>query len=131
MKSQPLRIRLLVVVLLIITLVSSSERNFNNDDTILFGQSCALTGASSALGTQMHLGVLAAFNEINMLGGVFGGKKLKLESYDDYYEPVPARNNTLQLLARDDIFGLIGYVGTPTSVVCNTIVVCVRYINSK
>src|SRR3989338_1179265 len=64
----------------------------------------------------MMTGVSAAFKEINeMNGGVWGGKKLRLFTLDDGYEPARTVNNTIQLLNNNTIFALIGYIGTPTS----------------
>ncbi len=78
------------------------------------GQSAALTGPSSALGQGMKLGIEAAFKEANDAGGVHG-RMLKLETLDDRYETDPAFANTLQLIEEEQVFGLIGSVGTPTS----------------
>ena len=84
------------------------------DDRIVFGQSAALAGPAAALGQQMRHGILAAFAEINAAGGV-DGRLLELISYDDGYEPEIAIANTLRLIEDDDVFALIGAVGTPTS----------------
>ena len=82
--------------------------------SILFGQSAALTGVAKHLGTNMRAGILAAFNEVNQKGGVYG-RKLKLVSLDDSYEPELAIKNTRSLINKHKIFALIGAVGTPTS----------------
>ena len=58
-------------------------------ETILFGQSAALSGPAVELGTGMRLGVLAAFREVNETGGVHG-RRLELLTYDDRYEPESA-----------------------------------------
>ena len=81
---------------------------------VQFGQSAALTGPSSALGLGMKLGIDAAFKEANDAGGVHG-RMLKLETLDDHYETDPAFANTLKLIEEEQVFGLIGAVGTPTS----------------
>ena len=81
---------------------------------VQFGQSAALTGPSSALGQGMKLGIEAAFKEANDAGGVHG-RMLKLETLDDRYETDPAFANTLKLIEEEQVFGLIGAVGTPTS----------------
>lgn len=81
---------------------------------VQFGQSAALTGPSSALGQGMKLGIEAAFKEANDAGGVHG-RMLKLETLDDRYETDPAFANTLKLIEEEQVFGLIGSVGTPTS----------------
>ncbi|HYS84211.1 MAG TPA: ABC transporter substrate-binding protein, partial [Bradyrhizobium sp.] len=85
-----------------------------SSDTILFGQAAALEGPSSALGQGMRQGILAAFMEINARGGVHG-RKLKLVSVDDGYEPDRSIVATKKLIEEEKVFALIGAVGTPTS----------------
>jgi ABC-type branched-subunit amino acid transport system substrate-binding protein len=84
------------------------------DDRIVFGQSAALEGPAAALGLGMRNGILAAFNEANTAGGV-NGRRLELVSRDDGYEPDKAIENTSRLIKEDQVFALIGEVGTPTS----------------
>jgi len=84
------------------------------DNRILFGQSAALEGPAAALGLGMREGILAAFHEVNAAGGV-KGRRLELVSRNDGYEPDKAIENTNQLLKVDQVFALIGEVGTPTS----------------
>jgi branched-chain amino acid transport system substrate-binding protein len=84
------------------------------DDRIIFGQSAAFDGPAAALGLGMREGILAAFNEANAAGGV-NGRRLELVSYDDGYEPEKAIVNTKRLIDEDEVFGLVGEVGTPTS----------------
>jgi ABC-type branched-subunit amino acid transport system substrate-binding protein len=83
-------------------------------DTILLGQSAALTGPTAVLGKQMHGGARLYFDHINQQGGVFG-RKIELKALDDYYEPDAAAKNTHALIEQDRVFALFGYVGTPTS----------------
>lgn len=84
------------------------------DDRIVFGQSAAFEGPAAALGLGMRDGILTAFHEVNLAGGV-RGRKLELVSYDDGYEPEKAIANTNRLIKEDEVFALIGEVGTPTS----------------
>jgi ABC-type branched-subunit amino acid transport system substrate-binding protein len=84
-------------------------------DAILFGQVAALEGPSSALGRGMRQGIVAAFAEINAKGGIYG-RKLKLLSRDDGYDPDRSVAQTRKLIEEDQIFALIGAVGTPTSI---------------
>jgi branched-chain amino acid transport system substrate-binding protein len=84
------------------------------DDRIVFGQSAALDGPAAELGRGMRDGILAAFNEVNQAGGVHG-RALELISYDDGYEPERAIANVSRLIDKDDVFAIIGEVGTPTS----------------
>ncbi|SMF09696.1 amino acid/amide ABC transporter substrate-binding protein, HAAT family [Tistlia consotensis] len=83
-------------------------------DKIVFGQSAALDGPAAKLGQGMRLGLMAAFDEANRNGGI-GGRKLELVSRDDGYEPERAVENTKALIEQDQVFALIGPVGTPTS----------------
>lgn len=78
---------------------------------IWFGQSCALDGPAKALGEDMRAGIRAAFAEVNHRG--VKGRRLRLLSLDDGYEPALALRNTRQLIATN-VFALAGYVGTPT-----------------
>lgn len=84
-------------------------------DTITFGQTAALEGPAARLGVNMRAGILAAFEEANANGGIYG-RKLRLVSYNDNYEPTHAIRNTERLLGEDKVFALIGSVGTPTSI---------------
>lgn len=84
------------------------------DDRIVFGQSAAFEGPAAALGIGMRQGIQAAFDEANAKGGV-NGRKLELIGYNDGYEPELSIQNTKKLIEQDQVFGLIGPVGTPTS----------------
>lgn len=83
-------------------------------DTITLGQSAAFSGPAKDLGVEMRDGALLAFNEFNRQGGAHG-RKIKLISYDDGYEPDRAVSNTKKLINDDKVFALFGAVGTPTS----------------
>lgn len=83
-------------------------------ETVRFGQSAALSGPAAALGTGMRLGLRAAFHEVNEGGGVHG-RRLELTSLDDGYEPERTIENARKLLNEEQVFALIGAVGTPTS----------------
>lgn len=83
------------------------------EDRILFGQSAAFEGPAKALGRSMQAGILSAFKEINEQGGIHG-RRLELRSLNDSYEPDSAIANTRQLV-EENVFALIGAVGTPTS----------------
>ncbi len=84
------------------------------DNRVVFGQSAAFSGPAQELGRNMQLGILSAFHEVNQAGGV-NGRQLELEFADDAYEPEAAIANTLQLINENEVFALIGAVGTPTS----------------
>lgn len=95
-------------------LVSTVHAQGVTADTITIGQSAALSGPAAELGREMKIGAEAYFNYINQNGGV-NGRKIKLISIDDGYEPERAKANTIKLITEDKVLALFGYVGTPTS----------------
>tara|TARA_R110000868_G_scaffold117600_17_gene312684 strand:+ start:31123 stop:32349 length:1227 start_codon:yes stop_codon:yes gene_type:complete len=84
-------------------------------DKILLGQSAALSGSSQALGKNLWLGAQAYFDKINEQGGVHG-RRIEVITRDDAYEGDKALVNTINLVKKDKVFALFGYVGTPTMV---------------
>ena len=85
-----------------------------SDKEILIGSCAALEGPSSALGTQTVAGAKAYFSLANEEGGVHG-RKLRLISYDDSYDPAKTQACFDKLMA-DKVFALGFFVGTPTAV---------------
>ncbi|HLG81042.1 MAG TPA: ABC transporter substrate-binding protein [Bradyrhizobium sp.] len=84
------------------------------NDAVVFGQAAVFEGPAAALGTGMRTGIQAAFDEANKQGGIHG-RKLKLDTIDDGYEPEKLIVATKKLIDEDKVFALIGPVGTPTS----------------
>ncbi len=80
---------------------------------LVLGQSAPLSGPSAQLGRDYREGALAWFNEVNRRGGIHG-RKLRLVSLDDRYEPALTLRNTRRLIGTERAFALFGYVGTPT-----------------
>ncbi|TMK40780.1 MAG: ABC transporter substrate-binding protein [Alphaproteobacteria bacterium] len=83
---------------------------------IRFGMVGPFSGPTKELGRQMKLGIDAAFNRVNDAGGV-EGRMLKLISADDGYEPSRTADAMKQLYDKEQVFGFIGNVGTPTAAV--------------
>ena len=104
-------------VSVLIMVLASSQLAFAQGvtvDTITIGQSAALSGPAEALGKEMKSGAEAYFDAVNASGGV-NGRKIKMVSLDDGYEPDRAAANTKKLIADEKVLALFGYVGTPTS----------------
>src|SRR5262245_61568201 len=83
---------------------------------IRFGISAAFSGPTKELGQNMYRGIEAAFRVANANGGVHG-RQLRLFAADDGYEPARAAETMKQLYEREQVFGVVGNVGTPTAVV--------------
>jgi branched-chain amino acid transport system substrate-binding protein len=86
------------------------------DREIRFGIAGPFSGSSKELGRQMKLGIDAAFNRTNEAGGV-EGRMLKLIAADDGFEPTRTAEAMKQLYEKDQVFGIIGNVGTATAAV--------------
>lgn len=99
----------------------SRTKNGISDNEIIIGSSAALSGHASFLGTQLTQGSLSLINEINGKNGIHG-RKIRLLSYDDGYEPDRCLENTRRLINTDEVFILFDYVGTPTSAMIINIV---------
>lgn len=84
------------------------------DDAITFSQIACFSGMCRTAGLQYRAGILAAFHERNRQGGV-NGRTLKLESEDDGYEPDVAAANADKLVVTNNVFAVIGGIGTPTA----------------
>ena len=80
---------------------------------ITIGMSAAFKGPTGGLGTELYRGSMAYLNYINDSGGIHG-KKIYINAYDDGYNPIPAIENTIKLIEKDNVFLLFNYVGTPT-----------------
>lgn len=106
-------VTIVFVVALMFSMAAKSETGVSEQE-ILLGQSCALSGPAEALGTGMAAGLNACFSQINAQGGI-KGRKIRLISKDDGYEPDRAIENTRSLIETEGVFLLIGEVGTPTS----------------
>ncbi|MGB9464382.1 MAG: ABC transporter substrate-binding protein, partial [Candidatus Acidiferrum sp.] len=85
-----------------------------SESEILIGSCSALEGPSHFLGVETVTGAKAYFNMINDEGGV-NGRKLKLISADDSYDPTKTQACFDHLMS-EKVFALGFFVGTPTAV---------------
>jgi branched-chain amino acid transport system substrate-binding protein len=84
------------------------------DTEILIGSCSALEGPSHFLGSETVTGAKAYLELVNETGGVHG-RKLKLISYDDSYDPAKTEA-CFNRLMEQKVFALGFFVGTPTAV---------------
>jgi branched-chain amino acid transport system substrate-binding protein len=84
------------------------------DSEIRLGMSAPFSGPAKELGRQMKLGIETAFNRVNEAGGI-NGRQLRIVAADDGYEPARTGETMKRLYDNDQVFGIIGNVGTPTA----------------
>src|SRR3954469_14430021 len=95
---------------------AASQPHGVTEREIRFGIAAPFSGPAKELGRQMKLGIDTAFSRINDAGGV-EGRMLRLVAADDGYEPTRTPEAMKQLYDKDQVFGFIGNVGTPTATV--------------
>lgn len=84
------------------------------DKEILIGSCAALEGPSNFLGRETVIGAQTYFQMVNEEGGVHG-RKLRLISHDDSYDPAKAQACWDKLIS-ENVFAMGFFVGTPTAV---------------
>ncbi len=84
------------------------------ESRVVFGQTACFSGPNRHLGIRINAGIQAAFSARNRQGGV-DGRQLELTAKDDGYEPNAAAANAAEFVAMDNVFAVVGGVGTPTT----------------
>ncbi len=108
-----------VFMLVLFFLVGGSGTSGANEpgvkaDSITFGQSSCFSGPCRRAGLQVSAGILAAFHERNLQGGV-NGRRLELVSRDHEYQAAKAAADAMKFAADNNVFAIIGGVGSPTA----------------
>jgi branched-chain amino acid transport system substrate-binding protein len=81
--------------------------------TIVLGQTAAQSGPQAPIGASKW-GLQAFIASVNARGGV-QGKKLRLISYDDGYQPAQTTALDKKLVYEDHVFAIVGSIGSPTT----------------
>ncbi len=114
-RNTPILLSIIFLTTALLTFqVFNSKAQDKKNDSINIGMSAAFRGPAKQLGINMRKGIQAYFNKINDQGGI-EGKKLKLFSRDDSYEPKYASSNVFRLINNNGVTTFIGNVGTPTA----------------
>src|SRR3954451_648005 len=81
--------------------------------SFLLGTTQPLTGPAAPGYSKISAAMNAYFKYANSQGGV-NGRKITLKVLDDGYNPANTATQTRQLVLQDNVFALIGALGTPT-----------------
>lgn len=92
---------------------SPADRVGVSDDTIKLGGHFPLTGVAAPGYSEIPSGHQAFYEFVNANGGV-GGREIEFVVKDDAYNPTNTSQVTNELVLSDEIFGMVGGLGTPT-----------------
>jgi branched-chain amino acid transport system substrate-binding protein len=82
------------------------------DTEVLFGTSFPLSQSAAAAYSPITNGMMAYFDYVNDTEGGVNGRKIRLTVCDDHYNPPDAAECARQLVEKDQVFGMIGALGT-------------------
>lgn len=82
-------------------------------DTVTIGATFPLTGVAAPGYSEIPSGAQAYFDYVNANGGV-NGRKIKCIVRDDGYNPTTTSEVTNELVLKDQVFAMLGALGTPT-----------------
>ncbi|WP_159941663.1 MULTISPECIES: ABC transporter substrate-binding protein [unclassified Nocardiopsis] len=83
------------------------------DDTVVIGTHQPLTGPAAPGYMAVSQGAGAVFDYVNAQGGV-NGRQIDYRVEDDAYDPSKTIDVTRELVIEDEIFAMVGGLGTPT-----------------
>ncbi len=83
------------------------------DSAIKIGTHMPLTGVAAPGYSEIPTGAKAYFDFVNAAGGI-NGRQIEYTFRDDGYNPANTSQIVNQLVLQDEVFGLLGGLGTPT-----------------
>lgn len=83
------------------------------DDSIKLGSTQPLTGAAAPGYSKISKAMEAYFEHVNAEGGI-NGRTIELIIEDDGYNPTTTAEKTRKLVLQDEVFAMVGALGTPT-----------------
>ncbi|MGZ4001118.1 MAG: ABC transporter substrate-binding protein [Mucilaginibacter sp.] len=102
---------LFMIILSSVSLTTLAEEGVSKDK-ILIGQTIGVTGTVAGPVKEMLEGANAYFNAINLNGGIYG-RKIKLITLDDKFDPALSAENTKKLIEGQHVFAMFQSRGTP------------------
>ncbi len=104
--------RVLMIGMAMLQAAASAQGQGVTDSEIVIGQSCQLTGPLAGLSAEVRQGAKLVFDQVNASGGI-AGRKIRLVTLDDAYDPKRAAANTRELIDDNKVLALFQYAGTP------------------
>lgn len=116
MKRTVLAISLGAVAPLALVVSATAQQRGVTDDKIVVGTHLAMSGPLASWGTQVANGLRMRFEEANAAGGVHG-RQVELIVEDNQFNPSRAAQVGNKLIEKDNVFAIIGALGTSTNLV--------------
>ena len=92
---------------------SAGDTTGVTDSTIKIGTHMPLTGVAAPGYSEINTGSRAYFDFVNESGGI-NGRTIEYLVEDDAYNPTNTTNVVRQFVQQDQVFGIMGGLGTPT-----------------
>lgn len=105
-----------IVALTALSTPLKAEERGITDSQITIGSHLPMSGPLASWGTQVANGLRMRFDEENAAGGIHG-RQIKLIVEDNEFNPAKAAQAGNKLIERDNVFAIIGSLGTPTNLV--------------
>jgi branched-chain amino acid transport system substrate-binding protein len=93
--------------------VLAASANAYGAEAIKIGHVAALSGASAQSGEAITRGLAIAIEEINLRGGLLGGRKLELVQRDDESAPPKGITAVRELISRENVAAIFGGIDSP------------------
>lgn len=82
------------------------------DDSVLVGNSAAISGAYAPVGLPFNAGIQAYFDMVNSEGGI-DGRQINFTHIDDEFDPAKGKAALQTLVEDEEVFAIVGHFGTP------------------
>lgn len=83
------------------------------EDSILVGNAAGTSGQFAEVGVPFNSAIQSYFDMVNEQGGV-AGRTIDFIHYDDESDAELGLNYTQELVEEDEVFSIVGHLGTPT-----------------
>lgn len=119
--KQTLRTIALASIVGLVAASASAQTQGVTDDEIVLGTTIDLTGPVAAIGVPMRAGFEVAVDVINDAGGI-NGRKLRIVVEDNGYDTRRAIQGVQKLINSDQVFGLVGILGSAITLATQPII---------
>ena len=107
---------ILLIVAMMLTLGACSKKSDDADDSIKIGVMSTRTGENSLWGDVIYQTVQLLADDVNENGGLLGGRKIEILSYDNRDDVVETTNVARKAILNDGVCAFIGCEASATTI---------------